>query len=131
MENKYNVIQQDTVEINNEVHELVGEISNTTSKVLDITEEAARVVSMTPKDGYQKKLELISAAEDMNTKEKLKAIDDAENKYAQDLSNTAELCKGIMWTKVCLFIGCTAGLVFMVSTPEGRKMAKSFLDKVA
>lgn len=130
MENKYNVIQ-DKVEIDNEVRALVGEISNTTSKVLDISTDAERVVSMTPKDGYQKKLELISAAEDMNTKEKLKAIDEAESKYAQDLSNTAELCKGLMWAKVCMFIGCTAGVVFMVSTPEGRKMAKSFLDKVA
>jgi hypothetical protein len=130
MENKYNVIQ-DATEIDNEVHSLVDEIGNTTSKVLDISEDAKRVVSMTPKDGYQMKLGLISAAEDMSTKEKLKAIDEAENKYAQDLSNTAELCKGIMWTKVCLFVGCTAGLVFMVSTPEGKKMAKTFLDKVA
>ena len=54
------------------------------SSAVDISSETDRVVAMTPKDGYQKKIELISEADDLSTKEKIKAIDDAETKYAQE-----------------------------------------------
>ena len=86
---------------------------------------------MTPKDGYQKKIELISEAKDMTTKEKLAAIDAAENKYAKDLSNNAEVFKSMMWHKVGLVLVCTAGVVLMGTSPEGRKIEKSILKLAA
>lgn len=98
---------------------------------LDVSTEMDKVITMTPKDGYQKKLELISSAEDMSTKEKIKAIDDAEDKYASDLAQNSEMCKGMMWAKAGLIISCTAGVVLMVASPEGRKIAKSILKAVA
>jgi len=98
---------------------------------LDISEDTKRIIEMTPKDGYQKKLELISAAQDMSTPEKLAAIDAAEDKYAQDLANNADMYKGMMWTKVGLVLTCTAGIVLMISSPEGRKVAKAILKMVA
>ena len=98
---------------------------------LDVSTEMDKVITMTPKDGYQKKLELISSAEDMSTKEKIKAIDDAENKYASDLAQNTEMCKGMMWTKAGLIITCAAGVVLMVASPEGRKIAKSIIKLVA
>ncbi len=98
---------------------------------LDISEDTKRIIEMTPKDGYQKKLELISAAQDMSTPEKLAAIDAAEDKYAQDLANNADMYKGMMWTKVGLVLTCTAGIVLMISAPEGRKVAKAILKMVA
>lgn len=98
---------------------------------MDISEDTKRIIEMTPKDGYQKKLELISAAQDMSTPEKLAAIDAAEDKYAQDLANNADMYKGMMWTKVGLVLTCTAGIVLMISSPEGRKVAKAILKMVA
>ena len=98
---------------------------------LDISEDTKRIIEMTPMDGYQKKLELISAAQDMSTPEKLEAIDAAEDKYAQDLANNADMYKGMMWTKVGLVLMCTAGIVLMASSPEGRKVAKAILKMVA
>ena len=101
------------------------------SSAVDISSETDRVVAMTPKDGYQKKIELISEADDLSTKEKIKAIDDAETKYAQDLAANAEVCKGMMWTKVGIILTCVAGVVLMVATPEGRKIAKAIIKFAA
>ncbi|MBR3564140.1 MAG: hypothetical protein IKN92_05055 [Clostridia bacterium] len=101
------------------------------SSAVDISSETDRVVSMTPKDGYQKKIELISEANDLSTKEKIKAIDDAETKYARDLAANAKVCKGMMWTKVGLILTGFAGVVLMVATPEGRKIAKAIIKLAA
>ena len=101
------------------------------SAAMDISSDTERVMTMTPKDGYQKKIELISAADDMSTKEKIKAIDEAENKYSQDLEANAEMCKGMMWAKAGLVLTCIAGTVLMVASPEGRKIAKAILKMVA
>lgn len=98
---------------------------------LDISEDTRRIIEMTPKDGFQKKLELITAAQDMSTPEKLAAIDAAEDKYAQDLANNADLYRGMMWTKVGLVLTCTAGIVLMISSPDGRKVARAILKMVA
>ena len=95
---------------------------------VDISSDTDRIVAITPKDGYQKKIELISAANDLSTKEKIQAIDYAENKYAQDLAANADMYKGMMWAKVGFILTGVAGVVFMVSTPEGRKIAKSILN---
>ena len=102
-------------------------LEETIKSAINIDTEMGRVVSMTPKDGYQKKIKLISEAKDMTTKEKLAAIDAAENKYAKDLSNNAEVFKSMMWHKVGLVLVCTAGVVLMGTSPEGRKIAKSIL----
>ena len=101
------------------------------SSAVDISSDTDRVVAMTPKDGYQKKIELISEAADLSTKEKIKAIDDAETKYAQDLASNAELCKSMMWTKTGLILTGVAGVVLMVTTPDGRKVAKALINLVA
>ncbi len=101
------------------------------SSAVDISSETDRVVSMTPKDGYQKKIELISEANDLSTKEKIKAIDDAVTKYAQDLAANAEVCKGMMWTKVGLILTGVAGVVLIVATLEGRKIAKAIIKLAA
>lgn len=106
-------------------------LEETIKSAITIDTEMGRVVSMTPKDGYQKKIELISEAKDMTTKEKLAAIDAAENKYAKDLSNNAEVFKSMMWHKVGLVLVCTAGVVLMGTSPEGRKIAKSILKLAA
>ena len=106
-------------------------LEETIKSAITIDTEMGRVVSMTPKDGYQKKIELISEAKDMTTKEKLAAIDAAENKYAKDLSNNAEVFKSMMWHKVGLVLVCTAGVVLMGTSPEGRKIEKSILKLAA
>lgn len=106
-------------------------LEETIKSAINIDTEMGRVVSMTPKDGYQKKIELISEAKDMTTKEKLAAIDAAENKYAKDLSNNAEVFKSMMWHKVGLVLVCTAGVVLMGTSPEGRKIEKSILKLAA
>lgn len=106
-------------------------LEETIKSAINIDTEMGRVVSMTPKDGYQKKIELISEAKDMTTKEKPAAIDAAENKYTKDLSNNAEVFKSMMWHKVGLVLVCTAGVVLMGTSPEGRKIAKSILKLAA
>ena len=106
-------------------------LEETIKSAINIDTEMGRVVSMTPKDGYQKKIELISEAKDMTTKEKLAAIDAAENKYAKELSYIAEVFMSMMWHKVGLVVVCTAGVVLMGTSPEGRKIAKSILKLAA
>ena len=106
-------------------------LEETIKSAINIDTEMGRVVSMTPKDGYQKKIKLISEAKDMTTKEKLAAIDAAENKYAKDISNNEEDFKSMMWHKVGLVLVCTAGVVLMGTSPEGRKIAKSILKLAA
>lgn len=130
MENTYNA---DLVpEINAEFSEKIVEVAEKAiSAAMDISSETERVMTMTPKDGYQKKIELISSADDLSTKEKIKAIDEAEDKYSRDLAANAEMCKGMMWAKTGFILTCIAGSVLMVASPEGRKIAKSILKLVA
>lgn len=130
MENTYNA---DLVpEINAEFSEKIVEVAEKAiSAAMDISSETERVMTMTPKDGYQKKIELISSADDLSTKGKIKAIDEAEDKYSRDLAANAEMCKGMMWAKTGFVLTCIAGSVLMVASPEGRKIAKSILKLVA
>lgn len=130
MENTYNA---DLVpEINAEFSEKIVEVAEKAiSAAMDISSETERVMTMTPKDGYQKKIELISSADDLSTKEKIKAIDEAEDKYSRDLAANAEMCKGMMWAKTGFVLTCIAGSVLMVASPEGRRIAKSILKLVA
>lgn len=122
---KQQVIDAEALDLTSEA------IKQAVTKATDISVEMDRVISMTPKDGYQKKIDLIVNAEDLSTKEKLSAIDAAENKYAQDLAENAEVCKSVMWSKAGLTLVCVAGVVLMVSSPEGRKIVKAILKSVA
>lgn len=106
-------------------------LERTLKAAMDISSDMDRVVTMTPQDGYKAKINLINNAQDMSTKEKLEAIDAAENKYVQDLSDNAEVCKGMMWHKTGVVLVCFAGIVLMGTSPEGRKIAKSVLKLVA
>ena len=130
MENTYNA---DLVpEINAEFSEKIVEVAEKAiSAAMDISSETERVMAMTPKDGYQKKIELITSADDLSTKEKIKAIDEAEDKYSRDLAANAEMCKGMMWAKTGVILTCVAGTVLMIVSPEGRKIAKAVLKMVA
>ena len=86
---------------------------------------------MTPKDGYQKKIELIANAKDLSTQEKIRAIDDAEDKYTSDLKKNAEICSGLMWVKTGAILTCTAGIVLMVFSPQGQKIARKIFQRIA
>lgn len=97
----------------------------------DISSDIDLVLSMTPKDGYQKKLELIVDAKDMSTKEKIEAIDAAESKYSQDLASNSEVYRDMLWTKVGVVLIFTAGIVLMLTSPDGKKIAKSILKTAA
>ncbi len=98
---------------------------------INVLSETEKVLSMTPKDGYHKKIDLISNDETMSTEEKIKAIDAAEDKYASDLEKNAEVFTGMMWAKAGAILLCTAAVVLMVTTPEGGKIAKSVIKLVA
>ncbi len=125
-------IANQSLGLNNEsMDALSGGLEKTIEKTMDISKETERIVSMTPKDGYQKKIELISKADDMSPQEKLKAIDSAEDKYARDLEKNSDMCTKMMWTKVGLFLFCTAGAVLMITSPDGKRIAKSVIKWVA
>lgn len=123
--------KQDTYIIDEDVIEQAEDIVERALKsALDISTETATILSMTPRDGYQKKLYLISQADDMSTKEKLDAINAAENKYAKDLEKNTEVCKELAMIKVGLFFSCVAGTVFLMSTPKGKQIGKFILQSV-
>ena len=64
--------------------EVVKCLQETVSKATDVSSEIDKIISFTPKSGYDKKIELIAAADDLTTKEKIAAINEAEAKYSQD-----------------------------------------------
>lgn len=98
---------------------------------VDISAETTTIMTMTPKDGYLKKLDLIYGAEDMSTKEKIQAISHAEDKYAQDIERTSELCKGLMWVKAGVIFTICVGSVVALKSPEGQKVVTNVLKKIA
>lgn len=101
------------------------------SKATDISSEIGTIISFAPKSEYDKKIELIATADDLTTKEKIAAINKVEIKYSQDLSDNAETYSRLLWTKVGAVLGVTAGIVLMVSSPNGRKVAKNIIKKIA
>ena len=125
--------------MNNENTYVIGEdvseqttdiIEHTVISALDISTETATILSMTPRDGYQKKLDLIYVAKDLSTKEKLEEISRAEDKYAQDLEHNAETCKRIMWAKAGIIVFVIAGGAYAATTENGKKIMRS-LFKIA
>ena len=116
---------------NESVGLLADAIGKSVENSIDVSKDTERILLMTPKDGYQKKIELISEADDMSTQEKIKAIDEAEEKYAQGLDRNSELYSKIRWTKVGVFFTCTACLILMIASPEGKRIVKSVSKFVA
>lgn len=110
---------------------VLGVVDKVIERAMDVTPDTNRIIEMTPKSGYEKKIELIAEAADMSTEEKLKAIDAAENKYAQDLAFNADMCKDLMRSKAGLSLTLTACFVLLIKSPEGKKFAKSILKLVA
>ena len=113
------------------IEQAVDIIEQAVTSALDISTESATILFMTPRDGYQKKLDLIYAAEDLSTKEKLEEICKAEDKYAQDLERNAETCKGIMWVKAGIVGTIIVGGIWIVSSPDGQKIMKRMIKRIA
>lgn len=113
------------------IEQTVDIIERTAISVLDISSETTTILSMTPRDGYQKKLDLIYSAKDLSTKEKLEEISRAEDKYAQDLERNAETCKGIMWAKAGIVGTIIVGGIWIVSSPDGQKIMRRMIKRIA
>lgn len=97
---------------------------------IDAVEDMKAILAMTSIEGFDKKIELICNAEDMSTREKIQAINNAEDKRLQDLSkNIDNYCKTIIikaGTKIFVIIGLAA-----FAYPQGRKVVKCVLEKAA
>ena len=98
---------------------------------LDISAEAETVLSFASQDSYKKKIELISAADDMTTAEKLEAINQAEERRLHDIRSGVETCKDLMWNRYLLVFSCLTGIALLVTSPEGSKALKSVFKRVA
>ena len=98
---------------------------------LDISAEAETVLSFASQDSYKKKIELISAANDMTTAEKLEAINQAEERRLHDIRSGVETCKELMWNRYLLVFSCLTGIALLVTSPEGSKALKSVFKRVA
>ena len=53
---------------------VVSGIEKIANSAVDVSKETDQIISLTPSDGYQKKIELIMNADDMSTTDKIKAI---------------------------------------------------------
>ena len=109
----------------------VAVVEKYVEKTKNVSKDMELVISMTPKDGYQKKIELISEAEDMTTEEKTQAIDAAENKYAEDLEKSFELLDKVRWSNVIIILLCAAGIALTAYSPSGRRITREILRVVA
>lgn len=104
---------------------LVGGTEAAVKSTVDISREVSTILRMTPIDGYQKKLDLIYRAADMSTMEKIRAIDHAEDKYAQDLQRTEEMCEKIVWAKVGVALVVVVGGLYLCGSQDGRKLVSN------
>lgn len=114
-----------------QVTRAINAITDATRTVTDVSPEIDRVVEITPKDGYQKKLELISNAPDMSTREKISAIDAAEDKYADDLARNTHLVNETRWSKTGTIVVSIVAVLVVAATPTGRSIGKAILKMVA
>lgn len=97
---------------------------------IEISKDTESILSMVPKDGFDKKIDLICSDEDMSTAEKLRAIDAAENKRLLDIEKATEVYKGMMVVKAGVVVSVIVGTVALAS-PEGRRLLKSAFEKAA
>lgn len=102
-----------------------------TKNVLDISAEKEIVLSFVSQDSYRKKIELISAADDMTTTEKIEAINQAEERRLQDIRSGVETCKDLMWNRYLLVFFCLTSIALLVASPEGSKALKSVFKHAA
>ncbi len=109
------------------VDEIRGCVDNVAEYAMNISSDTSQIVGMIPKDGYNKKLEIISEAHDMSTDEKLAAISEADEKYVQNVSDAAEIYEGIMRTKVILTVFSIASIVMLLSSSDSRKTAEKIV----
>lgn len=98
---------------------------------LDISSETETVLSFASQDGYRKKLELISTADDMTTAEKLEAINQVEERRLRDIRSGVETCKDLMWNRYLLVFSCLTGIALLAISPEGSKALKSVFKRIA
>ena len=131
MENTAYYNEPNSIYLDDETVEQAYDVIKETAKsMLDISSETQTIISMTPRNGYEKKLELICSDERMSTAEKIEAINNAEDKYATDLERNAETCKGVMWAKAGLFTVFFVGSVCLISSPEGKKILKNVIRQI-
>ena len=98
---------------------------------LNSSEEINRAIEITPKAGFDLKLELISGAEDMSTQEKLDAIAVAEDKYSEDIATNARTCQESGWSHVGLALLSFAGMALIAVTPGGRRVTETVMKLIA
>ena len=110
---------------------VVSGIEGIVEKSVDVSRDTELIMAMTPKDGYDLKLQLIEKAEDMSTLEKLSAIDTADDKYHQNLTHSYELYSDERQSKVVTVLTCTAVLALLIVFPNGRKIASGVAKLVA
>ena len=67
------------------------------------------------------KLKTIEQAEDMSSREKLDAISEAEDKFANDKERSAKLHIWLIAKKVGIVLGAFAGLLLLSASPVGQK----------
>ena len=98
---------------------------------LDSSDEINRAIEMTPKTGFDLKLELISGAKDMSTREKLDAIDAAEDKYSADIATNARTYRTSSWSRAGLVLLSFAGIALIAVSPGGRKVTETVMKLIA
>ena len=76
-------------------------------------------------------MELISAAENTPTAEKLEAINHAEEHRLQDIRSSVETCKDLMWNWYLPVFACLTGIALLVISPGGSKALKSVFKRAA
>ncbi len=106
-------------------------VETCTKIVLDVSAEKETVLSFASQDSYKKKIELISAAEDMTTAEKLEAINQAEDRHLLDIQNGVDTCKDLLWNRYLLVFSCITGVILLATSPGGSKTIKFILKRIA
>ena len=71
------------------------------------------------------KLHLINDAKDLSTGEKLQAVEEAENKYKQDMAENAKLFQKIGLQKIGKFLLCGVGVLAIIGSPFGQKALRT------
>ncbi len=98
---------------------------------LDISGDQEAILAFASQDSYKKRIEIIASAEDMTTKEKLEALNQADDRFAQDVQRSAETCRNIAWNRYLLLFSCLTGVVLLASSPEGSKAIRTVFKRIA
>ena len=98
---------------------------------VDAIKDVDSVLKMTSEKGFDRKIQLISNADDMSTEEKILAINNAEDKRQLDIEKNAETYNKIIWTKAGAKVLIIATSVAVITSPKGRRVIKTMFEKVA